>query len=41
MFKAAIIFIFAGLAEISDLYDWIDASICVIGVSVMLWAPRS
>jgi small multidrug resistance family-3 protein len=23
-----------------DLYDWIGASICLIGVSVMLWAPR-
>lgn len=23
-----------------DLYDWIGAVICVIGVSVMLWAPR-
>lgn len=24
-----------------DLYDWIGAAICVIGVSVMLWAPRN
>lgn len=24
-----------------DLYDWIGAGICVVGVSVMLWAPRS
>lgn len=24
-----------------DLYDWIGAGICVIGVSVILWAPRS
>lgn len=24
-----------------DLYDWIGAAICVIGVSVMLWAPRT
>lgn len=24
-----------------DLYDWIGASICLVGVSVMLWAPRS
>ncbi|MFX3633277.1 MAG: YnfA family protein [Candidatus Pristimantibacillus sp.] len=24
-----------------DLYDWIGAAICVIGVSVMLFAPRS
>ncbi|WP_342477126.1 YnfA family protein [Paenibacillus sp. FSL H7-0350] len=23
-----------------DLYDWIGAGICVIGVSVILWAPR-
>lgn len=23
-----------------DFYDWIGASICLIGVSVMLWAPR-
>jgi len=23
-----------------DLYDWIGAIICVIGVSVILWAPR-
>ncbi|WP_379155189.1 YnfA family protein [Paenibacillus sp. sgz5001063] len=23
-----------------DLYDWIGASICVIGVAVILWAPR-
>jgi small multidrug resistance family-3 protein len=23
-----------------DLYDWIGAGICIIGVSVMLWAPR-
>lgn len=24
-----------------DLYDWIGAAICLVGVSVMLWAPRS
>lgn len=24
-----------------DLYDWIGAAICVIGASVMLFAPRS
>lgn len=24
-----------------DLYDWLGAMICLIGVSVMLWAPRS
>lgn len=23
-----------------DLYDWMGAGICLIGVSVMLWAPR-
>lgn len=24
-----------------DIYDWIGAIICMIGVSVMLWAPRN
>ncbi|MFE1245416.1 YnfA family protein [Fictibacillus sp. NPDC058756] len=24
-----------------DMYDWLGAGICLIGVSVMLWAPRS
>lgn len=24
-----------------DRYDWIGAAICLIGVSVMLWAPRN
>ncbi|RCX16439.1 small multidrug resistance family-3 protein [Fontibacillus phaseoli] len=24
-----------------DLFDWIGAAICLIGVSVMLWWPRS
>jgi len=24
-----------------DLYDWIGAAICLVGVSVILWAPRS
>ncbi|TCW40598.1 small multidrug resistance family-3 protein [Laceyella sacchari] len=24
-----------------DLYDWIGATICLIGVSVILWAPRN
>jgi small multidrug resistance family-3 protein len=24
-----------------DLYDWIGAAICLIGVSIMLWTPRS
>ncbi|KQL44902.1 hypothetical protein AN963_26555 [Brevibacillus choshinensis] len=23
-----------------DLYDWMGAGICLIGVSIMLWAPR-
>lgn len=23
-----------------DLYDWIGAAICLLGVSVMLWIPR-
>lgn len=23
-----------------DLYDWIGAIICLIGVSIMLWGPR-
>ncbi|GIO31964.1 MULTISPECIES: YnfA family protein [Paenibacillus] len=24
-----------------DLYDWIGAALCLVGVSVILWAPRS
>jgi len=24
-----------------DLYDWIGAAVCIAGVSIMLWAPRS
>lgn len=24
-----------------DTYDWIGAGICLVGVAVMLWAPRS
>ncbi|MGE7120641.1 YnfA family protein [Peribacillus sp. NPDC046944] len=24
-----------------DLYDWIGAIICVIGASIILWAPRN
>lgn len=24
-----------------DLYEWIGAAICLIGVSVILWAPRN
>ncbi|NEY72544.1 YnfA family protein [Bacillus mesophilus] len=23
-----------------DLYDWLGASVCLIGVSIILWAPR-
>lgn len=23
-----------------DMYDWLGAAICLLGVSVMLWAPR-
>lgn len=23
-----------------DLYDWIGASICLIGAAIMLWGPR-
>jgi small multidrug resistance family-3 protein len=23
-----------------DLYDWIGSAICLIGVAVMMWAPR-
>jgi len=26
--------------KIPDLYDWIGAAVCIIGVSIMLWAPR-
>ncbi|SMO56682.1 YnfA family protein [Melghirimyces algeriensis] len=24
-----------------DRYDWVGAAICMVGVSVMLWAPRN
>ncbi|WP_174728533.1 YnfA family protein [Mesobacillus harenae] len=24
-----------------DLYDWVGALLCIIGVAVILWAPRS
>ncbi len=24
-----------------DLSDWLGAAICIVGVSIMLWAPRS
>ena len=27
--------------KIPDLYDWIGAVICVVGVTIMLWVPRS
>lgn len=27
--------------KVPDMYDWIGAAICLLGVSVMLWAPRS
>ena len=27
--------------KVPDLYDWIGAAICLIGVSVILWGPRS
>ncbi|RNB80782.1 YnfA family protein [Brevibacillus panacihumi] len=23
-----------------DMYDWIGAMVCIVGVSIMLWAPR-
>ncbi|WP_416829129.1 YnfA family protein [Ectobacillus polymachus] len=23
-----------------DFYDWIGASICIVGMSIILWAPR-
>lgn len=24
-----------------DLYDWLGAAVCMAGVAIMLWAPRS
>lgn len=24
-----------------DLYDWVGAMICLVGVSIILWAPRN
>lgn len=27
--------------KIPDAYDWIGTVICLIGVSIMLWAPRT
>ena len=26
--------------KVPDQYDWIGATICLVGVSIMLWAPR-
>ncbi|WP_042460234.1 YnfA family protein [Neobacillus dielmonensis] len=26
--------------KIPDFYDWLGAAICIIGASVILWAPR-
>lgn len=26
--------------KIPDTYDWVGAAICLVGVSIMLWAPR-
>ncbi|WP_028552674.1 YnfA family protein [Paenibacillus sp. UNC451MF] len=26
--------------KIPDMYDWIGTVVCIIGVSIMLWAPR-
>lgn len=26
--------------KVPDMYDWLGAFICVIGVAVILWAPR-
>ncbi|MFC4775903.1 YnfA family protein [Paenibacillus sp. GCM10023252] len=23
-----------------DLYDWVGAAVCLVGVAIMLWAPR-
>lgn len=27
--------------KVPDIYDWIGAAICLVGVSIILWAPRS
>ncbi|MEK4356260.1 YnfA family protein [Paenibacillus sp. FSL M7-1455] len=27
--------------NVPDLYDWIGAALCLVGVSIILWAPRS
>lgn len=26
--------------KVPDTYDWIGTAICLVGVSIMLWAPR-
>ena len=26
--------------KVPDIYDWIGAAICLVGVSIMLWVPR-
>lgn len=26
--------------KMPDMYDWIGAAVCLVGVSIMLWAPR-
>ncbi|UNK18245.1 YnfA family protein [Paenibacillus sp. N3/727] len=26
--------------KMPDTYDWIGAAVCLVGVSIMLWAPR-
>lgn len=26
--------------KVPDMYDWIGTALCLVGVSVMLWAPR-
>ncbi|MED2972131.1 YnfA family protein [Fictibacillus sp. B-59209] len=27
--------------KVPDIYDWIGALVCIAGVSIILWAPRS
>lgn len=27
--------------KVPDLYDWVGGAICIIGASIMLWAPRT
>jgi small multidrug resistance family-3 protein len=24
-----------------DIYDWLGAAICMVGISIIMWAPRS